>query len=197
MADQLKTKAILVFEKLYPNYQLLFIFDNSSGHASLPKDVLNARKIAKGLGGKQPIIRDGWVLNKKGEKEPFPMTIEVLGLEGPIRIARGAEDTLKTRGLWRDKLLLQCPKPKKETSALNLEKEDENKELEDEDIELYNPELLNEACRSDNCYARRILENQPDFLEQECEIVAICREVGHLCLFLPKYHCELNIIEFF
>jgi hypothetical protein len=27
--------------------------------------------------------------------------------------------------------------------------------------------------------------------------MAIVKEAGHLCLFLPKYHCELNIIEFF
>lgn len=41
------------------------------------------------------------------------------------------------------------------------------------------------------------LANQPDFLEQECQIMAIVKAAGHLCLFLPKYHCELNIIEFF
>ena len=39
--------------------------------------------------------------------------------------------------------------------------------------------------------------NQPDFLEQECQIMEIVKAAGHLCLFLPKYHCELNIIEFF
>ena len=27
--------------------------------------------------------------------------------------------------------------------------------------------------------------------------MTIVKAAGHLCLFLPKYHCELNIIEFF
>src|SRR6267378_3454591 len=30
-----------------------------------------------------------------------------------------------------------------------------------------------------------------------CQIAEIVKAGGHLCLFLPKYHCELNIIEFF
>jgi transposase len=42
----------------------------------------------------------------------------------------------------------------------------------------------------------RLLANQPDFLKQECQIMGIVKAAGHLCLFLPKYHCELNIIEF-
>jgi hypothetical protein len=45
--------------------------------------------------------------------------------------------------------------------------------------------------------AETILANQPDFLEQKCSIAEIIEDAGHLCLFLPKYHCELNIIEFF
>jgi hypothetical protein len=45
--------------------------------------------------------------------------------------------------------------------------------------------------------AETILASQPDFLEQKCSIAEIIEKAGHLCLFLPKYHCELNIIEFF
>jgi hypothetical protein len=45
--------------------------------------------------------------------------------------------------------------------------------------------------------AETILANQPDFLEQKCSIAEIIEKAGDLCLFLPKYHCELNIIEFF
>ena len=52
-------------------------------------------------------------------------------------------------------------------------------------------------CESKSCCAETLLANQPDFPEQECQIMAIVKAAGHLCLFLPKYHCELNIIEFF
>jgi hypothetical protein len=42
VCNQLKEKAIPALEKQHPNCQLLFIFDNSSGHASFASDALVA-----------------------------------------------------------------------------------------------------------------------------------------------------------
>jgi hypothetical protein len=42
-----------VFEEAHPNKQALFIFDQSSAHASLPPDALKAFKMNKSDGGKQ------------------------------------------------------------------------------------------------------------------------------------------------
>jgi hypothetical protein len=47
------------------------------------------------------------------------------------------------------------------------------------------------------CCCRRILENQPDFKAQQSLVQEIIEAAGHLCIFLPKFHCELNFIEFF
>ncbi|THH32729.1 hypothetical protein EUX98_g1481 [Antrodiella citrinella] len=54
-------------------------------------------------------------------------------------------------------------------------------------------------CDSDavTCCAQRILELQPDFEEQRSLVQEVIEAAGHMCLFLPKYHCELNPIEFF
>jgi hypothetical protein len=38
---------------------------------------------------------------------------------------------------------------------------------------------------------------QPDFVEQKSSIEETVKAAGHLSLFLPKFHCELNIIEYF
>jgi len=38
---------------------------------------------------------------------------------------------------------------------------------------------------------------QPDFLEQKSLVQETIENVGHMCIFLPKFHCELNFIEFF
>lgn len=85
---------------------------------------------------------------------------------------RGIKDILTKRGLWTDNLKLQCTKPAGVKTSEH-------------------------ACKGKtDCCARTMLANQPDFLEQECEIASVIREAGHLCLFLPKYHCKLNIIEF-
>ena len=47
------------------------------------------------------------------------------------------------------------------------------------------------------CCAKRVLENQPDFRAQKSLVQEVIEAVGHLCIFLPKFHCELNFIEFF
>lgn len=49
-----------------------------------------------------------------------------------------------------------------------------------------------ERASRTNCCCRRILECQPDFLEQACRLAEAIRKVGHLILFLPKFHPELN-----
>jgi len=35
------------------------------------------------------------------------------------------------------------------------------------------------------------------FLEQKSSVQEVIEAAGHLCIFLPKFHCELNFIEFF
>jgi hypothetical protein len=59
--------------------------------------------------------------------------------------------------------------------------------------------VCKEKClgESTNCCAQRILEHQPDFLMQKSLVQEVIEERGHLCIFLPKFHCELNFIEFF
>jgi hypothetical protein len=47
------------------------------------------------------------------------------------------------------------------------------------------------------CCNKRILECQTDFQAQKPLIQEIIEAAGHLCIFLPKFHCELNFIEFF
>ncbi|KAF8810712.1 hypothetical protein BYT27DRAFT_7091299 [Phlegmacium glaucopus] len=56
-----------------------------------------------------------------------------------------------------------------------------------------------DGCTSDiiRCCAKRILKNEPDFKAQHSLIQEVIEAAGHLCIFLPKFHCELNFIEFF
>jgi len=50
---------------------------------------------------------------------------------------------------------------------------------------------------SDNCCARRIMANQPDFLEQKSQISEKITNAGHFVDYYPKFHCECNYIERF
>ena len=48
-----------------------------------------------------------------------------------------------------------------------------------------------------HCYARQLLGMQPDFQEQCSLVQEVIEAAGHLCILLPKFHCELNFIEYF
>ena len=39
--------------------------------------------------------------------------------------------------------------------------------------------------------------NQTDFKDQKSLVQEVITGEGHLCILLPKFHCELNFIEFF
>ena len=52
-------------------------------------------------------------------------------------------------------------------------------------------------CNATDCCATRILKGQPDFMEQKSLVEEVITAAGRLCIFLPKFHCELNFIEYF
>ena len=52
LMDQMRS-AIEIFEAAHPDYQALFIFNQSLAHASLPADTLKAFEMNKSNGGKQ------------------------------------------------------------------------------------------------------------------------------------------------
>jgi len=54
-----------------------------------------------------------------------------------------------------------------------------------------------DGCVTNSCCAKQIPELQLDFKEQKSLMQEVIEAAGHLCIFLPKFHCELNYIEFF
>jgi hypothetical protein len=48
---------------------------------------------------------------------------------------------------------------------------------------------------NNDCCMARILSKQDDFANQISMLESVIREAGHECIFLPKFHCELNPIE--
>ena len=54
-------------------------------------------------------------------------------------------------------------------------------------------------CRvgATDCCARQLLSVQPDFQAQRSQVQEVIENHGHLCIFLLKFHCKLNPIEYF
>jgi len=46
-----------------------------------------------------------------------------------------------------------------------------------------------------NCCMARLLSKQDDFVNQTSMLEQVIKDAGHKCIFLPKFHCELNPIE--
>ena len=57
---QVIKKALPIAEALYPRYFFLFLFGNATSHSVYAKDVLQVKNMNKGIGGKQPQLRNGW-----------------------------------------------------------------------------------------------------------------------------------------
>ena len=47
------------------------------------------------------------------------------------------------------------------------------------------------------CCAEKIMSLQKDFRTQKSLVAETIEEAGHKCIFYPKFHCELNYIEYF
>jgi hypothetical protein len=65
-------------------------------------------------------------------------------------------------------------------------------------VRCYNPMVypVPESGKPPCCLAR-LLSTHKDFFEQKSAIATLIKGRGHKCLFLPKFHCELNPIEMY
>lgn len=155
--------AIKIFEEAHPGCQALFIFDNSSSHASLGSDALHAFEMNKGNGGKQRFQKDTII--------PISDSVPAVHMRGKPQsmktsdgLQKGLQQVLKERGFENlGKMWAKC-KP---------------------------------VCpfENQNCCMARLLSHQEDFANQVSMLEQVITEAGHLCIFLPKFHCELNPIE--
>jgi hypothetical protein len=152
--------AIDIFEEAHPECIGLFIFDQSSAHASLGPDALRAFDMNKSNGGKQRIQKDTIipVTNPFVEfrLKPQKMTTET-------GEAKGLKQTLEERGFNVTNKRVKC------APVCPFENED--------------------------CCMARLLSKQDDFVNQPSLLEQTIKDRGHLCVFLPKFHCELNPIE--
>jgi hypothetical protein len=161
--EQLLTQvsnAIDVFNAAHPDCQALFIFDQSSAHASLPPDALRAFDMNKSNGGKQRIQRDTIIHESNPDPTFRGKQQKMTTTSGQ---AKGLNNVLTERGFdvtgLRAKCAPVCP------------------------------------FESQKCCMARLLSQQDDFAHQPSMLETFIRKAGHECIFLPKFHCELNPIE--
>ncbi|KAF8458748.1 hypothetical protein BDZ91DRAFT_800171 [Kalaharituber pfeilii] len=65
MVQHVVDVAIPIFERAFPGCQAVFLFDNASNHAAFAPDALVVNEMNLGPGGKQPILREGFIHAKQ------------------------------------------------------------------------------------------------------------------------------------
>jgi hypothetical protein len=125
--------------------------------------------------GKQPIQKDTIYPPEciypelRGTKQE----LSYVTAQGEI-VAKGLKEVLQERGCLVDNIKAKC-----KTRCL--------------DLILY----LVPASDKPPCCLARILSSHYDFYHQKSAIATLIKDRGHRCLFLPKFHCELNPIEMY
>lgn len=67
LLNQIQNKALPIEKALYPNYELLFIFDNAMSHAIYVKDALQVGNMNNGFGSQQLFLRPDWYIETNRE----------------------------------------------------------------------------------------------------------------------------------
>ena len=98
LINQVETKAIPIFEAIFPNCIGLFAFDNSSNHAAFKSDALVASKMNLKPGGKQPKMKDT-VFGSNNQRQ------SMVNENGE---PKGMKQVLIERGLWEEGLHADC-----------------------------------------------------------------------------------------
>jgi hypothetical protein len=164
---QLKEKAIPAFEARFPGHIGVFIFDHSSGHTCTASDAL---------------LADSRHMNGGPGGKSIPKL-----RNGSCLLPNGMKRIHPM--VFPDDHPTHPGQPKGVKAVLA------ERGLLDPALRL----ACNPACPSNatDCCHRRILAAQPDFKEQVPYLQELIESLGHKCLFLPKFHCELNAIEYF
>jgi len=171
------TDTLNIFEKKYPDCTAVLVFDQSSAHASHGDGALNAFSMNLADRGKQPLQKDTIFPPEcafpelRGQKQEL-FTLDDKG----VKVLKGIKTVLQERGclpagkLPNVKYKVRCP-----------------------DLILY-PITASDKLP---CCLARLLSSYYDFYHQKSAIATLIEERGHKCIFLPKFHYELNPIEMY
>lgn len=204
-------QAIKIFDVKYPDGVAVFIFDCSSAHEAFAEDALLAHKMNKGSGGKQPKMHDT-IIPATGQLQSMVWPADCTDLDAQgVSLAgqpKGMEQILLERGLLANLVLKKSDKKVCSDCEMSQTARDKaaklakarQQEIEGDGIECLADRYECDAEagdleRSRDCCMRRVLSLQPDFLAEKPLLQLVIEQAGHKCLFLPKFHCELNPIE--
>lgn len=212
------TDAVDIFEYLHPNKVGIWLFDCSSAHKGLAADALNVNNMNVNPGGKQKhlcttIIPINNPPPKPGHPDTRGLTQDMVypddhpdpKLQGQ---AKGMKAVLQERVSVWDELSERCGGKVvgkcKSCSKSQVKKDAERRVAEAEamgmedtltDADVAQAEETVTVPENNWCCMYRVISLQEDFANEKPLLQHYLEGRGHVCMFLPKFHCELNPVE--
>lgn len=199
---------------MFPGDALEFFFDQSSAHGAFAKDALNAKEMNVKPGGKQRVMRNTYIpqdnpdpaLRGRLQSMVFPPDLPANHPDYELRgQPKGMYRVLEERGLIPTLKAVNGGKLVGECAICKLSREAQEQLLREtlaaalsgneEPSELHTDVMAPSA--SSTCCMRKVLSMQQDFRDEKPLLQVVIEEAGHICHFLPKFHCELNPIEMY
>lgn len=184
--DQVGT-AMDIIQKHFPHEDHIFIFDNATTHTKRADDALSARKMPKF----PPPPGKNWGVSITERDQAGKIVYDESGK--PKKVFRRMADARLPNG---EPQALYFPEGHPRAGVFK------GMEVILEERGLIKESKLRAECKGykcapgqNACCARRVLFNQPDFVEVKSLLEDACAGHGFRILFLPKFHCELNFIE--
>ena len=183
------------------------------GHNAYAEDALLAHKMNVNPGGKQPKMRDT-VWNGKRQcmqfEEGDTLLFDFDEYEAGLEITEDHELHGEAKGAKQVSLERELPihcgrtkdgKQKYVRGCCVKPKKTEEELFDDEMLRaqgkahLVTDKVKHSGSRAAPCCCAYALSQCEDFLNQKNAIEEVIAQAGHRCIFLPKYHPELNYIE--
>jgi len=162
--------------------KVIFYFDWSSGHAKMPDTAWNPSEMNLNYGGQQcagaresTVLLEDYPKMKKGEVQylffqpegPGPFYAKPgTNPETYVGKPKGLKQLLWERGLWKDGMTLDGWR-----------------------------QVRGQRLKCQDLSARKVMKGCLDIMFEKSELQLMIESRGHICEFLPKFHCELNPIE--
>ena len=179
--------AMDIIEKYFPDEEHLFLFDNATTHTKRADDALSARKMPKFT----PPPGKNWGVSVTERDSNGNIIHNNAGK--PNKVIQRMSNAQLPNG---DPQLLYFPEGHPRAGVFK------GMAIMLEERGLFEESKLKTECKGfkcapgqTNCCVRRVLYNQPDFIQVKSLLEEACEKRNFKVLFLPKFHCELNFIE--
>lgn len=192
--QQAEDRIIIACEE-WPEYDHVFVFNNTSTHCKHATDALSAQKMTKNpsanFGSCIPVLDEATGKPKaNGETTQIRMADGTLPNEEPQPLYFPADHPeASLQGLFKGMVVILEERGFKNMSRLRPECKG---------FKCLPPPAgtpPDEFYTQNPCCLRCLLYHQPDFTVVKSILEMHCEELGATCIFLLKFHCELNPIE--